>query len=90
MVKFDLSVYEMENGKLQSYTWPGGYPIFYVTADCGKLCPDCANANRELLSDVNDPQWFVICCDVNYEDVDLTCDNCNKPIEAAYAERAEQ
>jgi hypothetical protein len=33
----------MENGNLPAYAWPGGYPIYYVAADNGVLCPVCAN-----------------------------------------------
>jgi hypothetical protein len=32
-----------ENGNLPAFAWPGGYPIFYLCADNGILCPQCAN-----------------------------------------------
>jgi hypothetical protein len=32
-----------ESGRLESYAWPGGYPIFYLDTDNSVLCPDCAN-----------------------------------------------
>jgi hypothetical protein len=46
-----------EAGKLITYAWPGGYPVFYVTADAGILCPDCARMaeaerTREALIDL--------------------------------------
>lgn len=32
-----------KTGKLPSYAWPGGYPVFYLMDDCETLCPACAN-----------------------------------------------
>lgn len=81
-----LKPYMMENGKVQSYAFTGGYPIYYITADCGVLCPDCVNKNLELLNDKNDKQWHVVAADINYEDNSLYCDNCNKQIESAYGD----
>ena len=75
---------ELENGKLASYAFPGGYLMFYITEDCGVLCPDCANENRELTYDPDDKQWYIIAADINHEDNGLFCDNCCKQIEAAY------
>ncbi len=75
-------------GKLVSYAWPGGYPVFYVVADSGVLCPDCARmAEHENLSGwQEDPQWNIIAADINYEATDLYCDHCGKRIPSAYAE----
>ena len=73
------------DGTLPAYAWPGGYPIFYITADSGVLCPDCAN-NSEQTRDPVDPQWRLMGQDVNYEDPNLFCDHCDKRIESAYAE----
>lgn len=66
------------NGKLVSYAWPGGYPVWYITKDSLTICPDCANK-----VDTSDPP---IACDVNWEDSELFCDDCGKRIESAYAE----
>jgi len=79
-----------DNGQLSAYAWPGGYPIFYIVADNGILCPDCARwAEKENRQDPecrDDDQWRIIAADVNYEDPALYCDNCSKRIESAYAE----
>lgn len=75
-----------EKGEYDYYAFPGGYPLFYITKDCGALCPKCANENKELTEDEDDPQWFIIGIDVNWEDTTLYCDNCNKIIESAYGE----
>lgn len=77
-----------DDGQLTAYAWPGGYPVYYVTKDCGVLCPDCARmADREgLTGDPDDSQWFIVGTDINWEDPDLTCDHCSKRIESAYAE----
>ena len=81
---FCKTSYLLENGKLQSYAFPGGYPLYYVTDDGGVLCPDCANENIGLTDDPNDPQWFIIGATINYEDGCLFCNHCHKRIESAY------
>lgn len=70
------------------YAWPGGYPIFAVCQDGGCLCHACTQANfklvaRSTMSDERDG-WNVAGVEVNYEDNDLHCDHCSKPIESAY------
>ena len=74
------------NGKRWERTTDlGGYPLFYVTKDNGCLCPKCANENIELtLGD--DPQWKIEQVDVNWENHDLYCDNCNEIINPAYGD----
>jgi hypothetical protein len=67
-------------------SFPGLYPIYYLTKDGGILCPKCVNANLGLCADENDPQWYVIASDVNWENPELICDNCDCRIESAYAE----
>mgnify|MGYP006953693371 FL=1 len=75
-----------EKGAYDYYAFPGGYPLFYITKDCGVLCPKCCNENKELLNDEYDPQWFIIAYDVNWEDENMYCDHCNEKIESAYSE----
>lgn len=76
----------MENGKLQSYAFPGGYPLFYVTADNSVLCPECSNQSDVDYNDRDDKQWNIVAADVNYEDDSLFCDHCSKVIESAYGD----
>lgn len=68
-----------EKGQLPVYAWPGGYPLFYITADGLIICPWCANDGVET----SDP---VVNYDINYEDPDLWCDDAGGRIESAYAE----
>ena len=77
-----------EKGCCEKYVWPGGYPFYYICADGGILCPDCVDAEKDLIdaADEHDKQWFVIAQDINYEDYNLYCDNCNNRIEFAYAD----
>lgn len=77
-----------ESGLLTTYTWPGGYPMYYITADGGVLCPDCARmAEREGLSgDPDDGQWNIVAGEVNWEDAGLVCDHCGERIQNAYGE----
>jgi len=81
-----LEIRRDKEGRCDKYAWPGGYPIYYVCADDGVLCPDCVDAERELIdsADEHDKQWFVIDREINYEDYNLYCDNCNKRIDPAY------
>lgn len=77
------------SGKFPAYAWLGGYPVYYVTADNSVICPSCANDNMELTtakpnSDDYDRQWAIVDYDVNYEDVNCVCENCNQYIDPAY------
>lgn len=72
------------NGKLPTYAWPGGYPLYYMAKDGGILCPDCANAykpNRDTEEQLK-PVFFA----TNWEDSQLFCEHCDKRIESAYAD----
>jgi len=83
-----MTIKRDENGRCDKYVWPGGYPIYYVCADGGILCPDCVDVERELIdaADESDKQWLVVDQEINYEDGSLYCDNCSNRIEAAYAD----
>lgn len=74
-----------EDGKLSTYTWPGGYPFYYITADSGALCAACARMAEEegLTGDVDDPQWNIIAADINYEG-EVYCGHCNEEVAPAY------
>ncbi len=76
-------------GKANSYAWPGGYPLYYVTSDGAALCPHCMTKERKQIvrSTVLNSRdgWQVSGQDVNWEDSELYCDHCNKRIESAYA-----
>lgn len=86
-----LKQWTQEDGTIQRYAWPGAYPIFYLTADNGVLCPQCIDDNRQLIEAAqaergSDRQWEVIAADVNYDHRELFCDHCNRRIEAAYVD----
>ncbi len=69
---------------LESWAWPGGYPIFYLTeayGDAEVSCPECATNAHEYSG------CKVTHADVNWEDPELYCANCNRRIESAYAEK---
>jgi len=82
-----------ETGNLPAYAWPGGYPIYYVCADGGILCPQCANKESTVRDADEHPdypdydQWRIVAGDINWEDANLTCDNCGQGIESAYADK---
>lgn len=70
----------------ESHAWPGGYPLFYYTKDGGVLSPRAANSELARTLDPNDDQFFIVACDINYEDPDLWCDHTNERIPSAYCE----
>lgn len=55
------------DGSLPAHVWPGGYPLFYLTADGLTICPKCANE-----ADTSDP---VVDGDVHWEGPPMTCDD---------------
>ena len=73
-----------------AYAWPGGYPMYLVTADGGALHFACVRENYrwvvDAIADTNKYSngWCVVGCKINEDDHDLTCDHCNKKIEASY------
>lgn len=84
---------EVNRKPLDAFAWPGGYPMFYVFADGGVVCPDCVNENIEQIDQAirgggnrnSHGGWAIAAHDVNYEDESLACDHCDKRIESAYA-----
>ena len=66
----------------------GGYERYqyFVTADGG--CLSIGTIINEFhkvnFNDPNDPQWYIVGIDVNYENYDLIDDHTGEHIEAAY------
>jgi hypothetical protein len=74
-----------------AHVWPGGYPLYFVTADGGALSFASAQENAAQIRDAiiqNDTHggWCVIGVEVNWEDGELYCDHSGERIESAYAE----
>jgi len=81
----------LDHREWKRWAWPGGYPIFYITKDGGRLCSRCANDNIKLTSDPQaEDDWRIVAADINYEDPDLFCDNCCERCESAYGDNNEQ
>ena len=79
----------MADGRLYSCTSIGCYPLVYIVADGGCLCPACANGDNgsEASEDADaDKQWRLIGADVHWEGAPLTCDHCNGEVESAYGD----
>ncbi len=68
-----------EFGDLPYYSWPGGYPFYYVDSEFNTLCGTCANNNDEY-------SYILVDYDVNLESTDLYCDHCGQQIESAYGD----
>ena len=72
------------------YAWPGGYPLYFITADGAALSIKAARDNFKAIvwawmNDANDG-WLIEAYDVNWEDSDLTCDHTGEKIESAYGD----
>ena len=74
-----------DTGQYPAYAWPGGYPVYYVTADSGVLCPKCANEDGQQ-NNPDDPQWHIVGQDIHWEGQPIMCDNCYCDIDSAYGD----
>ena len=79
----------------------GGYPMYYTDKDNSCLCPACANkvlaSSREEVIRANNSEEegdepcltsldILVDADINYEDTELSCDNCSEVIPSAYGD----
>lgn len=77
------------DGKYPAFAWPGGYPITYLLADGGVLCPACANGDNgsEATEDPGaDKEWRLAASDVHWEGPASTCECCGAELESAYGD----
>lgn len=74
-------------------TWPGGYPLHFITQNGAALCFDCAKKEfRQVVWDFMNKAstgWRIVACEADWEDNDLTCDHRSKKIPSAYGEDEE-
>ena len=73
-------------GELPAYAWPGGYPLYYLTADNGTLCPNCANMPEPRHATPDEKQWHVVAQGCHWEGAPIECDHCGAEIESAYGD----
>lgn len=67
-------------------SFPGLYPVIYLTADGGTLCPTCVNAHLAMCADSTDPQWHVTHVMSHMEGAPIECAHCNAGVESAYGD----
>jgi hypothetical protein len=73
------------------YAWPGGYPVYFITADGEALSFSAAKAERRNIleaiafKDINSG-WMICGADINWESNDLFCGHTGKQIESAYGD----
>jgi hypothetical protein len=72
-------------------TWPGMYPLYFVTDDGAALSFAAVRENlHQIIAAIRSGDirggWRVIACEVNYEDPGLFCDHSGERIPSAYAE----
>lgn len=72
------------------YTWPGGYPKYFVASDGEALSFAAVLAEfKQVLYSIRhklNDGWRVVGVDVNWEDPELYCAHTGERIESAYAE----
>lgn len=78
----------MRNGP---FAWPGGYPLYFVTADGEALSFKAAREERRnilhaIASNDTRSGWRVVGVDVNWEDAELACAHSGERIQSAYAD----
>jgi len=72
------------------YTWPGAYPLYFITSDGATLSFEAVRENLRsviwsIKNKVNDG-WRVVATEVNWEDCGLYCEHTGERIESAYSE----
>lgn len=75
------------------YAWPGGYPLYLLTADGEPLSFEAAKQEYNQIEfamrhNLRRDQWMVIGVEINYEDEELVCCHTGKKIECAYGKAA--
>ncbi len=64
--------------------------MFLICSDGAAMCFACgAKEARQIIPAIEAKDrggWNVVACDINFEDSDLQCENCNNAIPAAYGE----
>lgn len=73
------------------FAWPGGYPLYFVTADGAALSWQAAKECRgEIVRAIGRDDtrsgWRIVGVAVNYEETDLYCDHTGERIPSAYAD----
>jgi hypothetical protein len=71
-----------------SVTWPGCYPLYFITSDGAALSFETVRREfRSVLSSVKtacSDGWRVVACEVNYDESELRDDHTGELIGAAY------
>jgi hypothetical protein len=74
------------------YTDIGGYPLAAIMRDSSCLCHDCVKADFKLIlrstlwPESPHDQWAIAGVSVNWENDDLSCDDCGQAINSAYGD----
>ena len=74
-----------------AYAWPGGYPLFFATADGAALSFTTARKEfRTIASAIADDDksggWRIEACGINFENGGLVCGHSGETIESAYGD----
>lgn len=87
MLKIDSLKKAIESGEidsLPSVTFPGMYPLYYVSSYGNVYCAECA---KNLITD---PYEDITDYTTHMEGVPITCEDCGIEIESAYGDPENQ
>lgn len=78
----------VKNAIDQKFAWPGGHQLHLVMRDGACMCMKCAKDNEVLIleatADQGSSDWEAVAVDINWEDSDMCCCNCNEAIASEY------
>tara|TARA_R110000772_G_scaffold237662_1_gene349577 strand:- start:729 stop:992 length:264 start_codon:yes stop_codon:yes gene_type:complete len=86
-----MKIKEIKNElRIGQWSWPGGYPKYFITEDGAALSYKAVYDNfnlvcQEHLTD-NCTGWRLASVDINWEDENLFCEQTNEKIQSAYGE----
>lgn len=86
----NIQVLDIDPSRVARYSTYGSYPLYYLAKDGGVLSAEAVEENIDQCCDPDEPQWYVVAYDTNYDNPELYCSHTNKRIESAYAEIGEQ
>ena len=89
-----LALKEVKEAIREPYAWPGGYEKVLVMSDGEYMHTGCAHENwREIVTAHIDKRngypncgWEVAAVEVNWEDSDAYCAQCNERVVSEYAD----
>lgn len=82
-------IHEVKKAIREKYAWPGGYELIGILSDGASICTHCMKINFRNIAwstkHHSSDGWQYMCTDVNWENPDMYCCNCNKHLLPEYS-----